>query len=142
MLEEVAVTTRSYAFGLSMLNRALEAIDEAYTWHEGLYRAYVEDLQWLEGFEDLPPSVRSSMDGIVEDLTRQPGLCRVERVRATVATLNEERARAIVVRLILLRRAMIRETDANVIPLFPRIPSHDGGPRGRRRVLEFAEHRH
>ena len=142
MLEEAVVTTRSYAFGLSKLNQALAAIDKAYTWHEGLYDAYVEGLQWLEGFEDLPPGVRSSMDGIVEDLMRQPGLCPVERVRATVATLNEERARAIVVRLILLRRAMIRETDANVIPLFPRIPSHDGGPWGRRRVLEFAEHRH
>lgn len=142
MLEEVAVTTRSYAFGLSKLNQALEAIDEAYTWHEGLYDAYVEGLQWLEGIEDLPPHVRSSMDGIVEDLTRQPGLCRVERVRATVATLNEESARAIVVRLILLRRAMIREIDANVIPLYPRIPSHDEGPRGRRRVLEFAGHQH
>jgi len=142
MLEEAVVATRSYDFGLLKLNQALAAIDRAYTWHEGLFDAYVKGLQWLEGFEDLPPSVQSSMDGIVEDLMRQPGPCRMERVRATVATLNEERARAIVVRLILLRRAMIRETDAKVIPLFPRIPSHDGGPKERRRVLEFAEHRH
>ncbi len=142
MQKEAVVTTRSYAFGLSKLNRALAVIDEAYTWQEGLYCAYVEGLQWLEGFEDLPPSLRSSMDGIVEDLMRQPGLCRVERVQATVATLNDERARAIVVRLILLRRVIIREIGVNVIPLFPRIPSHDEGPRGRRRVLEFAGHQH
>ena len=142
MQKEAVVTTRSYAFGLSMLNRALAVIDEAYTWQEGLYCAYVEGLQWLEGFEDLPPSLRSSMDGIVEDLMRQPGLCRVERVQATVATLNDERARAIVVRLILLRRVIIREIGVNVIPLYPRIPSHDEGPRGRRRVLEFAGHQH
>lgn len=142
MQKEAVVTTGSYAFGLLMLNRALAVIDEAYTWQEGLYCAYVEGLQWLEGCEDLPPSSRSSMDGIVEDLMRQPGFCRVERVQATVATLNDERARAIVVRLILLRRVIIRETGVNVIPLYPRIPSHDEGPRGRRRVLEFAGHQH
>jgi len=135
MLEGRVMAARSYAFALSMLNHALAAVAKAYTWHEGLYDAYVEGLQWLERLEDLPPSVRSSMDEIIEDLTRQPGFGRVERVRATIVTLDQERARAIVVRLILVRWAIVREAGPDPVPLFPVIPSLDRGPRGCCRVL-------
>lgn len=133
---------RANNYGLSTLNQALAAIARAYTWHEGLYDAYVEGLQWLEGDEGLPQHVRSSMDEIIEDLTRRPGLDRLERVRATIVTLDQERARTIVVRLVLLRWAVVSETHADPVPLFPRIPSHNQGPRGRCRVLEFADYRH
>ena len=56
----MSMSTSSYAFSERALAHAIHCLDTQPTSYEGLYRAYVESLQWIDPSKDVPASNRDA----------------------------------------------------------------------------------
>jgi hypothetical protein len=70
----------SHLYALGVLEKALRRIATQPSLHEGLYHAYLEDLQWLEDVADLP----EELEQLLRDVRGSAELGPVES-RAVVA---------------------------------------------------------
>lgn len=104
-------------FGARKLREALLKLESGKTRHEGLYAAFVDDIQWLADMdEDFPDEIRSAIAGLNQLLTRMPGDDRVSRARATISQLTPREAEALANLVVLLVR-WVDAVDSRVLYL-------------------------
>lgn len=87
--------SRTLDYGAIKLRDALKRIKQASTPQEGLYAAYLEDLQWLDDLEDLPGDLGECLRRLNCELTRVPAPDVAASARATISKLNPDEGAAL-----------------------------------------------
>jgi hypothetical protein len=100
------VNAASRQFALGKLEHALQCVHAGACLHESLYKAYLEDLQWLEELEDLPSGIQQ----LLREL-RGPGGAnvietRARRVGRRLSEMPAPKVRSLATRLAGLREEM------------------------------------
>ncbi len=99
---------RDRVFALHKVNEALTTISTAYTRHEGIYRAFADNLLALEELDHLPPPTLLAVVEFFKKLSPSPDLDRIDQARKRVAKFTECQALRFIDDLLGLRRCLER----------------------------------
>ena len=82
----------SLRFDIAKLRDAIACIDNAATVHEGLYRAFIEDLQWVESLDRFASHLGSGLE-LIATLAANPDRKSLARLaRETIRELTADEA--------------------------------------------------
>jgi hypothetical protein len=105
---------KSLGFDIAKLRCALDAIRAAHTLHEGLYRAFIEDLQWIESYPSHAAHAGSGLELLVS-LTSHPQRNGIDRrAREAIRGLSEDEAIRLV-RQIEFLLAVLEQAEARAV---------------------------
>lgn len=102
------------AYALSLLDKALQRIGSGSCLHEGLYDAYVEDLQWLEDVDELPRDLDALLLELRNGVVRAPVGQRAPYAGQVISNMSERRIRALVDRLRATREACAEDSRPGI----------------------------